>query len=117
MEMSDLDFDGYALRDLLISKWGVPLDIDFQRGYSQQTVYCTILPVVFGSRKCRHVQELDYLMHLQAVVEILHAYNNLEEFREFIETTNRTPKPGVESVPFRLELSPRQLSKVLGMSK
>lgn len=113
-----LEFDGYALRDLLVSKWGVPLDVDFQRGNSsqQQTVYCTVLPVAYGSSKSRHANELEYLMHLQAVVEILQEYNNLEEFLDFVRTTQRKPKPGVESVPFRLELSPRQLQKVLGVS-
>ncbi|KAL3906964.1 MAG: hypothetical protein SGILL_009064 [Bacillariaceae sp.] len=116
---TDLDFDGYGMRDLLVSKWGVPLDVDFQRGYStdQPTVYCTVLPFAFGSLKCRHVTELDYLMHLQAVVEILHEYDNLDEFRAFVETTKRVPKPGVESVPFRLELSPQQLQKVLGVAQ
>jgi hypothetical protein len=115
----DIDFDGNALRDLLVSKWGVPLDVDFQRGYStdQPGVYCTILPFAFGSLKCRHVTEMDYLMHLQAIVEILHRYDNLEGFRAFVETTSRTPKPGVESVPFRLELSPQQLQKVLGVAQ
>ncbi|KAG7349844.1 protein of unknown function DUF3067 containing protein [Nitzschia inconspicua] len=112
--VDDIGFDGYALRDLLIAKWGVPLDIDFQRGYTQQTVYCTILPVAFGSSKCRHANEMEYLMHLQAVVETLHEYNNLEEFCDFVSKTSRRPKPGVESVPFRLELSPQQLQKVLG---
>lgn len=114
-----LEFDGYALRDLIVSKWGVPLDVDFQRGYNSQqqsTVYCTVLPVAFGSFKCRHANELEYLMHLQAVVEILYEYNNLEEFLDFVRMTQREPKPGVESVPFRLELSPRQLQKVLGVS-
>ncbi|KAG7373934.1 protein of unknown function DUF3067 containing protein [Nitzschia inconspicua] len=112
--VNDIGFDGYALRDLLIAKWGVPLDIDFQRGYTQQTVYCTVLPVAFGSSKCRHANEMEYLMHLQAVVETLHEYNNLEEFCDFVSKTSRRPKPGVESVPFRLELSPQQLQKVLG---
>jgi Domain of unknown function (DUF3067) len=113
-DLTNLEFDGYALRDLLIAKWGVPLDIDFQRGNSQQTVYCTILPVAFGSSKCRHTSELEYLRHLQAVVEILYEYENLDEFLDFIDKTNRAPKPGIESVPFRLDLSPQQLNKVLG---
>mmetsp|Transcript_18438 Transcript_18438/g.27855 ORF Transcript_18438/g.27855 Transcript_18438/m.27855 type:complete len:241 (+) Transcript_18438:67-789(+) len=106
------DFDGYALRDLLIDKWGVPLDIDFQRGPNAQ-VYCTILPVAFGSRKCRHFQELDYLMHLQGVVEILEKYHQLELFLSFIETTNKKPKAGTDSVPFRLDLSREEMETIL----
>lgn len=123
------DFDGYALRDLLVSKWGVPLDVDFERRgyYSSATtttttttpsVYVTVLPVAFGNRRlCRHETELDYLMHLQAVVEILHRYDNLEPWRFFLESTSKSPKPGVESVPFRLTLSPSDLANVLNNKK
>jgi hypothetical protein len=109
----DMDFDGYALRDLLVEKWGVPLDIDFQRGLSQQAIYCIVLPVAFGSKWCRHESERSYLMHLQGVVEVLQKYNNLELFLDFLKTTNKTPKAGTEFVPFRLEVSESQLKQIL----
>ena len=113
--MRDLDMDGYALRDLLVSKWGAPLDVDFQRGAvaGAAAVYCTVLPVAFGSRKCRHLNELDYLMHLQGVVEILHKYDNLDEFCAFVETTDFIPKPGTSSAPYRMRLSEDDLNKIL----
>jgi hypothetical protein len=125
-EREGSEFDGYQLRDLLVSKFGVPLDVDFQRGFfpsSSQSngqlpcVYCTVLPHVgFGSRtKSRHISELDYLMHLQAVVEILNKYDNLQHFVSFIETTTKVPKPGTESLPFRMKLNHEQLKKVLGL--
>ena len=108
-------FDGYQLRDLLMQKWGVPLDVEFQRGNSQLTVYCTVLPVAFGSRRCRrHQSELDYLMHLQAVIEVLYKYGNLDQFIAFLQSTSRVPKAGVESVPFRLELDEKSLKQILG---
>jgi hypothetical protein len=109
------DLDGYQLRDLLIKRWGVPLDIGFERGYSLDNpgVYCTILPVVFGSPKCQHATELDYLSHLQAVIEILHKYQNLDRFVFFLQSTSRVPKPGLESVPYRLELSDQELEQIL----
>jgi len=89
-----LDFDGYKLRDLLVKKWGVPLDVEFQRGYSGRYIYCTILPVAFGNRKCRHKTELEYLEHLQGVVEALDKYdNNLGPFVAFLKRTKRSPKP------------------------
>ena len=109
----DVDFDGYKLRDLLVEKWGVPLDVDFERGYGGGTVYCTVLPVAFGSRRCRHESELDYLMHLQAVVEVLKKYDNLDPFIFFIKKTNKQPKPGVESAPYLMKLSEYQLKKIL----
>jgi hypothetical protein len=109
------DLDGYQLRDLLVKRWGVPLDIGFERGYSLANpgVYCTILPVVFGSPKCQHATELDYLSHLQAVIEILHKYQNLDRFVFFLQSTSRVPKPGRESVPYRLELSDPELEQIL----
>ena len=109
----EIDFDGYKLRDLLVSKWGIPLDIDFQRGYDGGTVYCTVLPVAFGSSRCRHESELDYLMHLQGVVEILKKYDNLDLFIFFIQKTNKVPKPGIESAPYLMKLDDEALQKIL----
>jgi len=109
----DIDFDGYKLRDLLVQKWGVQLDVDFQRGYGGGTVYCTVLPVAFGSRRCRHESELDYLMHLQAVVGVLKKYDNLDPFIFFVQSTNKQPKPGVESAPFLMKLNEDQLKAIL----
>lgn len=107
-------FDGYALRDLLVAKWGAPLDIDFQRDASLSNVYCNVLPIAFGQRvKCRHETELEYLMHLQGVVEILRKYNQLEGFVLFIEQTGKAPKAGTDSVPFRLGLSDEQKRHIL----
>jgi hypothetical protein len=113
------EFDGYALRDLLVERWGAPLDVGFQRGSLPtdggfDVVYCSVLPVSFGSRKCQHETELDYLMHLQGVIEVLRKYgNNLALFVSHIETTDKTPKVGTDSVPFRLQLSEEQLERIL----
>lgn len=108
------DFDGYALRDLLVSKWGAPLDVDFQRDVSLNQVYCTVLPIAFGQRlKCRHETELDYLMHLQGIVEVLRKYNQLEDWVAFVEGTNRSPKAGTDSVPYRLNLNEEQKKRIL----
>jgi hypothetical protein len=107
--------DGYALRDLLISRWGAPLDVDFQR--QPRAVYCTVLPVAFGSRKCRHESEISYLMHLQGVIGILQKYNNLDSFVNFLLTTDKIPRVGTDSLPFRLLLSDEQLNKILQADK
>ena len=108
------DFDGYALRDLLMAKWGAPLDVDFQRDASLNQVYCTILPIAYGQRlKCRHETELDYLMHLQGVVEVLRKYDQLQDFVAFVDETNKAPKAGTDSVPFRLNLDEEQTRQIL----
>ena len=108
------DFDGYALQDLLVDKWGAQLDIDFQRDASLSNVYCNILPIAFGQRlKCRHETELEYLMHLQGIVEVLRKYDQLDAFVLFIEQTNKRPKAGTDSVPFRLNLNDEQKRQIL----
>lgn len=108
------DFDGYALRDLLMAKWGAPLDVDFQRDASLNQVYCTVLPIAFGQKlKCRHETELDYLMHLQGVVEVLRKYDQLQDFVAFVDETNKAPKAGTDSVPFRLNLDEEQTRQIL----
>ncbi len=113
MSDEDMDYDGYKLRDLIVETWGAPLDVDFQRGNSGQTVYCTVLPVAFGSSRCRHSTELDYLMHLQGIVEVLQKYDNLDSFLFFVQTTKRTPKPGVESAPYKMQLDEEALRQIL----
>ena len=109
----EIDFDGYKLRDLMVEKWGVPLDINFQRGYGGGTVYCTVLPVAFGSSRCRHESELDYLMHLQGVIEVLQKYDNLDPFILFVRKTSKVPKPGVESAPYLMQLDSDALKQIL----
>ena len=115
--MQNLDYDGYALRDLLLSKWGAPLDIDFQSMSTAGTsvLYCTVLPMIgYGSPlRSRHESEMDYLMHLQGVVEILYKYDNLDFFISFLKDTNKVPKRGTDSVPFRLSLSKEDMERVL----
>ena len=119
MIKEQLDYDGYQLRDLVVRKWNAPLDIDFQRSYDNRSVYCTILPIVgFGNkRKSRHKSELDYLMHLQGVVEVLYRYDVLDEFLASLENTKRRPKSGTDSVPFRLDLNDTDLNTIMNGKK
>jgi len=107
-----LDYDGYQLRDLLVSKWGVPNDIDFQR--MNGSLYCTILPVLgYGNAlQSRHENELQYLMHLQGIVEILDKYDVLDDFINFVIETDKRPKRGTDSVPYRLDLSREDIDKI-----
>ena len=105
------DFDGYALRDLLVDLWGAPLDVGFER--QPRSVHCTVFPVAFGNWKCQHTSEISYLMHLQGVIEILDKYNNLEPYVNFLLTTQNTPKPGTTGIRYRLELSEEQLDSIL----
>ena len=72
-------FDGYALRDIIQEKWGKCYDVDFNRvdSFGFKGLYLNVLPFHLGGRRFRHASELDYLCHLQAVVEILDKYNQV----------------------------------------
>lgn len=76
---SEEEFDGYALRDVIYEKWGKCYDVDFNRvdSFGFRNLYLNILPFHLGARRFRHETELDYLCHLQAVVEILEKYGQV----------------------------------------
>ena len=64
------EFDGYAMRDAILNKWGECFDVDFNKvdAYGLRSVYLNIMPFRLGGKRFRHDTELDYLCHLQAVV-------------------------------------------------
>jgi len=112
------EFDGYAFRDAIFNKWGVCWDVDFQpvTTFGFRELYLNVLPFKLGSRRFRHATELDYLCHLQAVVEILVKYDQLDYVLAQIEETKKKPRPGTSplvAVPLRLDLTPEQLDKIL----
>jgi hypothetical protein len=113
------DFDGYDLRDVIFEKWGGCYDLEFQPvdSFGFREIYLNVLPFKLGARgRWRHETELDYLMHLQAVVEILGKYNQLEYVLAQIKETNKKPRAGTSplvAVPLRLDLTPEQVNKIL----
>mmetsp|Transcript_5849 Transcript_5849/g.12219 ORF Transcript_5849/g.12219 Transcript_5849/m.12219 type:complete len:371 (-) Transcript_5849:56-1168(-) len=115
----DDKFTGYDLRDVIFSKYGECFDVEFQRvdSYGFRTVYLNILPFRLGGRKFRHETEYDYLCHLQAVVEILVKYDQLDYVMAQLFETNKKPRAGTSplvAVPLRLNLTPQQVDKILG---
>jgi hypothetical protein len=113
------EFDGYALRDLILEKWGECYDADFNRvdSFGFRQIYLNVYPFKMGGRgKWRHETELDYLMHLQAIVEILERYGQLDSVIYQIQETNKKPKMGapIKAVPIRLDLTDEQISKIMG---
>lgn len=115
------DFDGYKLRDVIYEKWGACYDVDFNRvdAFGFRNVYLNVLPFQLGRRPFRHKTELDYLCHLQAVVEILQKYNQLGYILYQIQETDKKPRPNtspIVAVPLRLDLTPEEVDKVLNYS-
>jgi hypothetical protein len=118
IEEKDKEFDGYALRDAIYAKWGCCYDLEFQKveTFGFRNVYLNVMPFKLGGRRFRHRTELDYLMHLQAVVEILEKYEQLDYVLSQIESTDKTPRGNTSplvAVPLRLSLSENELNKIL----
>jgi hypothetical protein len=111
-------FDGYALRDVIFKKWGFYYDVNFNRvdSWRERQLYLNIMPYRLGRKPFRHDTELDYLSHLQAVVEILRKYEQLDYVLEQISDTDKKPIGGrsLEAVPIRLDLTKDQVNKIIG---
>jgi len=113
------EFDGYQMRDAIYNKYGECFDLEFQRvdSYGFRQVYLNVLPFRLGGRRFRHETELDYLCHLQAVVEILMKYDQLDYVLLQLEETKKKPRAGTSplvAVPLRLDLTEDQVNKILG---
>jgi hypothetical protein len=112
------DFDGYGLRDAILEKWGECYDVDFQRvdALGFRNVYLNVMPFKLGRRPFRHETELDYLCHLQAVVEILVKYGQLDYVLYQIADSDKKPIAGqnpIVAVPIRLDLTKDQVETIL----
>lgn len=113
------EFDGYKLRDILVEKWGACYDVDFNRvdSFGFRNLYLNVLPFRLGKRPFRHESEYDYLCHLQAIVEILQKYEQLDYVLYQIQETNKRPIAGrnpLVAVPLRLDLTRQQVEEILG---
>ncbi|KAL7522053.1 hypothetical protein ACHAWX_006753 [Stephanocyclus meneghinianus] len=113
------EFSGYDLRDIIYTKYGECFDVEFQRvdSYGFRSVYLNIMPFRLGGKRFRHETEYDYLCHLQAVVEILAKYNQLDNVITQLMETTKKPRAGTSplvAVPLRLDLTPEEVNKILG---
>jgi hypothetical protein len=113
------EFDGYALRDVIYEKWGKCYDVDFNRvdSFGFRCLYLNVLPFHLGGQRFRHESEMDYLYHLQAVVEILEKYDQIGYVLAQIDETRKKPRAGTSplvAVPLRLDLSRDQVNEIIG---
>jgi hypothetical protein len=116
------EFDGYDFRDIIYAKWGQCFDDDFNwvDSFGFKSVYLNVYPFYLGRKPFRNTSEYDYLCHLQAVVEILQEYGQLEYVLYQIGETKKRPIPGrapIVAVPCRLDLSEEQVNSILGRRK
>jgi hypothetical protein len=117
--ITEEQFDGYALRDVIYEKWGKCYDVEFNRvdSFGFRGLYLNVLPFHLEGKRFRHATEMDYLCHLQAVVEILDKYDQIGYVLAQIDETSKTPRAGTSplvAVPLRLDLSRDQVNEIIG---
>mmetsp|Transcript_16821 Transcript_16821/g.25060 ORF Transcript_16821/g.25060 Transcript_16821/m.25060 type:complete len:223 (-) Transcript_16821:2718-3386(-) len=118
-EEEEEEFDGYMMRDAIYNKFGECFDVDFNKvdSYGFRSVYLNIMPFRLGGKRFRHETELDYLCHLQAVVEILQKYDQLDYVLAQLDETTKKPRAGTSpliAVPLRLDLTEEQVNQIMG---
>jgi len=118
-EEEEKPFDGYDMRDAIFEKFGKCFDMDFRRvdNMGKRDLYLNVMPFHLNSRRFRHASELDYLCHLQAIVEILTKYDRLDYVLAQMQETTKKPRASTSpliAVPFRLDLSEDELDMILG---
>mmetsp|Transcript_33274 Transcript_33274/g.49084 ORF Transcript_33274/g.49084 Transcript_33274/m.49084 type:complete len:220 (+) Transcript_33274:2-661(+) len=118
-EEEEFQFDGYKMRDAIYNKFGECFDVDFNKvdSYGFRSVYLNIMPFRLGGKRFRHETELDYLCHLQAVVEILQKYDQLDYVLTQLDETTKKPRAGTSpliAVPLRLDLTEEQVNQIMG---
>ena len=114
---SSSSFGGYEFAELLSKKWGAELDVDFRpvNNLGKTSLYVAIMPIPFGSRRCRHNTKQDYLMHLQAVTEVLDQYGMVSDFVDFVQSTKKQPRANTSpliAVTYRMDLTPEQVASI-----
>ncbi|GMH70046.1 hypothetical protein TrST_g7269 [Triparma strigata] len=113
-------FTGESFSSLLVKKYGAQLDVDLRpvTSFGKTSIYIAIMPLkAFGTRKSRFEAELPYLQHMQAVVEVLEKYGQLEEYVEFLEETEKRPRGGTSpliAVTWKMELSDEEVGFITG---
>lgn len=115
-------FDGFALRDLLVEKWGKSYDVDFAvtQYLGRSSLYLNVFPWTIDREPFRHESEADYLEHLQAVSELLVKWNRVALVKQQIRETKKEPRRGtipLKTVPLRLDLPDALVKSFQGAQK
>jgi hypothetical protein len=107
--LAEEGFDGFALRELLLQKWGQSYDVDFAvtRYLGRESLYLNVFPWTLEREPFRHADEQAYLEHLQAVSELLVKWQRVASVKAQIRETTKEPRRGtipLKTVPLRLDL-------------
>eukprot|EP00960_Hanusia_phi_P001119 30255-Hanusia_phi.AAC.2 len=79
------EFDGYAFRDLIVEKWGVPYDIQIKREYflGKPMIFYNVMWKWCGQQSFP-LTETEYLEHLQFLAELCVKWDRVDRLKEEI---------------------------------
>ena len=95
--------NGLDLRQLLVSKWGHSYDIQFRRTGGKMFVQ---VMWKYLEQASFPLTEEQYMAHLDAVANYLHAWGGVEQVQNYIENTREKPRLG-KAVSIPLDLGAR----------
>jgi hypothetical protein len=101
---------GQDLRQLLLRKWGHSYDIQFRR--VRDKIFVLVM-WKYLEQASFPLSEAEYLEHLNAVANYLHAWGGVEQVQRFLDQTKERPRLG-KAVSIPLELGDRASEWILG---
>lgn len=101
--------DGRELHELLLTKWGRSYDIQFRR--TRGKIFVQVM-WKYLEQASFPLSETEYLEHLHAVANYLHAWGGVSQVRDYIEKTRDRPRLG-RAVSIPLDLGDRASEWIL----
>jgi len=105
-DSDDRDFDGYALRDVLMEKWGRSYDIQIKvmDWIDGRRILTVNIMWRYLEQQSFYADEATYLSHMQAVAEYLVRWNAVATFKQYVREYRRRPRVGMAvGVPIDLD--------------
>jgi Domain of unknown function (DUF3067) len=100
---------GEELQQLLLDKWGRSYDIQLRRVKGK--IYVQVM-WKYLEQASFHLSETEYLEHLNAVSNYLHAWGSVSQVRAYLEQTRDRPRLG-KAVSIPLDLGDRAQEWIL----
>jgi len=88
----DKEFDGYQFRDLIVEKWGVPYDVQIKREVflGKPMIFLNVMWKFLGQQSF-HLDEQEYLEHLQAIAELCVKWEKVDHLKEVVAECKKRP--------------------------
>ena len=100
---------GEQLHQILLSKWGCSYDIQLRR--MKGRIFVQIM-WKYLEQASFPLSEQEYLEHLEAIANYLHAWGGVQQVQNFIEKTRERPRLG-KAISIPLDLGERTSEWIL----